>query len=86
VNGDGDVIAIAGKMLVDRVIQHFKNAMMQPVLIGIADVHSGPLADGLEALQLIDFRRVVFFFCDRGRLLFIRHINPMKRLFYRAQT
>ena len=44
----------AGEMLVDGIVENFENAVVQAVLIGIADVHAGSLPDGLEALELID--------------------------------
>jgi hypothetical protein len=47
--------AVAGKMLVDGVVQHFKNAVVQAALIGRPNVHSGALADACQALELVDF-------------------------------
>jgi hypothetical protein len=34
---------------------------MQTAFIGVADVHAGPLADGFQPLQLVNFRGVVFY-------------------------
>jgi hypothetical protein len=46
--------------LVDGVVHHLENHVVQPrAVIGVADVHPGPLADGLEALQDLDFGGVV---------------------------
>ncbi len=51
-DGDFDLLAEAGEMFVDGVVEHLGNAMMQRPLIGAADVHAGLLADRFEALQL----------------------------------
>ena len=56
---DLDVLAMAGQVLVDRVVQNLKNTVMQPTLIRIPDVHPRPLPDRLQPLQLIDFGSVV---------------------------
>jgi hypothetical protein len=60
-NGDVDFIAKAGKMLVNGIVQDLEDRMMQAAFIGVADVHSGAFSDCFQALQFIDFRRVVFF-------------------------
>ena len=50
VNGHHDAIAISRKRFVDRVIHHFENHVVQSAaVVGIADVHSGPLTNGVEA-------------------------------------
>ena len=54
-----DLLAIAGQMLVDGVVQHLEDAMVQPPFIGVADVHAGAFADGFQPLQLVDFRGVI---------------------------
>jgi hypothetical protein len=33
-------------MLVDRVVQDFKNTVVKAAFIGVTDVHSGTLSDG----------------------------------------
>jgi hypothetical protein len=50
VNYDRDVGAVASQRLVDRVVHDLKDHVVQagPV-IGVADVHSGALADRIEA-------------------------------------
>ncbi len=60
VNRNFDQAAIACEVLVDRVIQHFENAVVEATLIGIADIHAGPLADGFQALQLVNLRGAIF--------------------------
>ena len=54
-----DLVAIPGQVLVDRVVEHLVNAMMQSILVGIADVHPGPLAHGFQALEFVNFGGVV---------------------------
>ncbi len=50
VNRHDDAIAVPGQGLVDRVIHHLENHVVQAgSIIGVADVHPGPLADGFEA-------------------------------------
>jgi hypothetical protein len=67
-----DFIAKARQMLVDGIVQHLENRMMQPAFIGVADIHSGAFSDCLQPLQFINFRRVVFLgFVWRG----IRHVT-----------
>jgi len=58
---DLDVLAITGERLVDRVVDDLVDAMVQARLVRIADVHTGSLADGLQALQALDVGRAVFF-------------------------
>jgi hypothetical protein len=41
-------------MLIDGVIDDFKDAVVQAALIGIADVHSGAETDGTEPFQMLD--------------------------------
>ena len=59
VNGDPDVFAVAGEVLVDGIVHDFENAVVQAALIGIADVHAGAQANGLKALQLLDLIRTI---------------------------
>ena len=62
VNGDGDAIRIAGQGLVDGVIDHLVDHVMQAGgVIGVADVHARPLANGVQSLEDLDvFGSVVF--------------------------
>ena len=60
VDRDDDPVAVAGKGLVDRVVDDLENHVVQAgAIVGIADVHSGALSDRLEALQHLDFSGVV---------------------------
>ncbi len=51
VDRDDDVAAVTRERLVDRVVEDLEHHVVQtgPV-IGIADVHSGPFANRIEAL------------------------------------
>ena len=50
VDGDHDAVAVAGQRLVDGVVDDLENHVMQAgAVIGIADVHSGALPNGVEA-------------------------------------
>ena len=55
-----DLRAVAGEVLVDGVIENFKNAVVKAAFIGIADIHSGSFADGLKTLQFVDLACIVF--------------------------
>ena len=67
VDGDFDLAAITGEMFVDRVVEHLENAVVQPALIRVADIHAGPLPDGFQTLQFVDLGGVVFLaFADAG--------------------
>jgi hypothetical protein len=60
VERDPDVRRVAVHRLVDGVVEHFPDQMMESRRPDAADVHAGALADGLEALEDRDvFRRVV---------------------------
>src|SRR5690606_3601550 len=60
VDGDGDVVGMAGQGLVDRVVDHLEHHVVQAgAVMDVADVHAGTLADGLEAAQDGDLAGVV---------------------------
>ena len=59
VDGDLDARAVAGEMLVDRVVQHLEDAVVEAAFVGIADVHAGALADGLKTFEFVDLCGVV---------------------------
>ena len=52
---------MTGKRLVDAVVHDFVNHVMEagPV-IGVADIHARPLADGFQTLQNLDGIGAVF--------------------------
>ena len=59
VEDDPDVRAEAGQRLVDRVVDHLEDQVVEPVARGVPDVHRGPLADGFEPLEDLDVARGV---------------------------
>ncbi len=50
-HGDLDPVAEAGQRLVDGVVDHLGEELVQPTLAGRSDIHTGALADGLESLE-----------------------------------
>src|SRR5690606_25845966 len=55
VDGDDDVVAIAGQCLVDGVVHDLGHHVVQASAVGgVADVHPRALAHGLEALEHLD--------------------------------
>ena len=53
------VVAVAGQRLVDRVVDHLVDEVVQPAGTGRADVHARPAPDRLQALEDGDVLRVV---------------------------
>jgi hypothetical protein len=51
---DTDVFAVPSQMLVDGVVHHLKHAVVKTSFIGVADIHAGAEADGLEAFEMLD--------------------------------
>ena len=50
-----DVVGVADLRLVDRVVDELEDHVVQArEVVGVPDVHAGPLADGLQALQELD--------------------------------
>jgi hypothetical protein len=57
---DVDAIAIAGQRFVDRVVDDLVHHVMQArTVIGIADIHAGTFAHGIEPLEHLDGAGVV---------------------------
>ncbi len=81
---DLDLVAIAGEMFVDRVVQHLEDAVMQPRSSGSPMYMPGRLRTASKPFQLVDLRRIVFlrrvgvgihlFFGFQN--VFLRHKNP----------
>ena len=60
VDDDLDVVAVSGQRLVDRVVEDFEHHVVQARAVGrVADVHAGPLAHRVEALQDLDAGGIV---------------------------
>lgn len=49
--------------LVYGIVHYFEHAVVQAPLVGVADVHVGTFSDAFQALELLDFRRVVIVVC-----------------------
>ncbi len=60
VDGDVNVIAVAGQVLIHGVVKHFRHAVVQGPFVGAADVHARLLADSFEPLQFPELRRAIF--------------------------
>jgi hypothetical protein len=55
-DSDSDFGAMTGQGFVDRIIDDLEHHMVQTgAVVGIADVHAGPLPDRIETLQDLDF-------------------------------
>ena len=83
VDGHSDVRAVARQRLVDGVVHDLIDQMVQSAGAGRADIHTGPLADGLQPLQHLNFRCVVlrvhhgsFHFCH---VLFSFSLRPLQK-------
>ena len=58
---DGDEIGMAGKRLVDGVVDHLVDHVVQAgAVIGVADIHARTLAHGIEALEDLDRIGAIF--------------------------
>jgi len=56
---DDDLVAVARERLVDGVVDDLRDEVVEAALAGRPDVHSGPLAHGLKALEHRDHRGVI---------------------------
>jgi hypothetical protein len=55
VDGDVDVVAVAGQRFVDGVVHHFEDQVVQAGAVrGVANVHARALAHGFQAFQDLD--------------------------------
>ena len=63
---DRDVVAVACKRLVDRVIQDLEHHVMQAGAVArVADIHPGTLAHGFQPFEHLDAAGAVFVRCLR---------------------
>ena len=60
VDGHGDVRAVPGQGLVNGVVHDLVHQVVQTRGGSRADVHTRPLAYGLQALQHLDLRGIIF--------------------------
>ena len=52
---------MAGQRLVDGVVDHLVDHVVQArAVVGVADIHARPLADGIQALENLDGIGAVF--------------------------
>jgi len=59
-DGHPDILAIACQRLVDGVVDHLEDHVMQAgAIVGIADVHTGALANRIQSLEDLDGGAVV---------------------------
>jgi len=70
VDGDLDLVAMSGEMLVDGVVQDLRDAVVEGAFIGAADVHARLLADSLESFEFAQLGGVI---CARGARFFVCH-------------
>ena len=75
VDGDLDLVGIAGQGFVDRVVHHFVHQVMKPQLAGRTNVHGGPLADRFHAAEYLDGVRVILAIAVRLRGILIFHFG-----------
>jgi hypothetical protein len=62
VDDDGDRIAVPRLRLVDRVVDELRDHVVKPRdVVGVPDVHPGPLAHGLQPLQELDRANAIVF-------------------------
>ena len=67
---DGNVIAVTGEGFVDRVVDHLEDHVVQAAtIIGVANVHAGTLAHGIQTFQHLDAGGIV-------RLIFAHAFTP----------
>ena len=58
---DGDAVGIAGQRLVDGIVDHLVDHVMETgAVIGVADIHAGALAHGIETFQDLDRVGAIF--------------------------
>ena len=50
VDADGDLGAVTGESFIDRVIDDFKNTVVEATFVGVADIHIGAFADTFKSL------------------------------------
>ena len=76
VQGDDDLVAMAGQRFVDRIVRHFEHHMVQAAaIVGIADIHAGPLAHGVQPFQHLDAVGAIIILV--GNLGFVAHAQSI---------
>ena len=82
VDGDQDVVAVAGQRLVDGVVHHLEHQVVQAGAVGgVADVHAGAFAHGFQPLQNLDGTRAIAIAgvlgCRKGVAVLLAHRKPL---------
>ena len=73
-NGYVNRIAVASQRLVDRVVDHLINQVVQTLLANVTDVHGRTFTHCLQTLQDLDVGRAIFFLLALDVLLFCTHL------------
>ena len=79
VEGDVDVLAVAGHELVDAVVDHLVDAVVVALLKRVANVHRRAHAHGLQTLEVLDLLGIVVAFDLDAflQVLFFRHKSSL---------
>jgi hypothetical protein len=73
VDGDDDVVAVAGQGFVDGIVDDLENHVVQTSAVGgIADIHARTLAYRLQSFQLLNGILIVAAVFSSG-LVVLRH-------------
>ena len=75
-DGDLNVVRVAGQGLVDGVVDDLVDEVMQAAFAGRADVHARTLTDGFQAFEDGDVRCAVGLLAFGG-LLVVSHVAPL---------
>ena len=55
VNGDADLAAVPRQGFIDRIVDDLEHHVVQPcAVVGVADIHTGPLTNRIQAFQDFD--------------------------------
>ena len=77
VERNDDPVAMAGQRLVDRIVADLEHHMVQAAaIVGVANIHAGPLAHGVQALQHLDAVGAIIILVA-GNLGFFAHAKPI---------
>src|SRR5690606_17302959 len=62
VDDDPDRLAVSGQSFIDRVIHDLEHHMVKPgAVVGVADIHTRTLADGIKPLEDLNGGAVIIF-------------------------
>ena len=73
-----DVGAVTGQSLVDGVVYHLVDQVVEALLADVADVHGGALAHGFQAFEDLDVRRGIRLFLFLNVFFFGTHWIALK--------